>query len=69
MKQILILTSTLFLSFSPVEDDVIDRIGVKGPLVFDKTDFKLAWTDQPNDNYYIQEYLPEGETIDAFNQT
>jgi hypothetical protein len=68
MKQIVILAATLFLSFTSIEESIIDRIGVKGPLTFDKIDFKLAWTDKPNEKYYIQEYLPGGETIEAFNQ-
>lgn len=68
MKHILILTAALFISFTTIEGDVIDRIGVKGPLTFDKMDFKLSWSDKPNDTYYIQEYLPDGETTEAFNQ-
>lgn len=68
MKQILILATTLFLSFTTIGDNIVDRIGVKGPLTFDKINFKLAWTDKPNEKYYIQEYLPDGETIETFNQ-
>ena len=68
MKPIIILASTLLLFFNPSEETAIDRIGVKGPLTFNKTDFKLAWTDHPNHKYYIQEYLPGGETMEAFNQ-
>jgi hypothetical protein len=68
MKQILILGAALLLSFTTTKDKIVDRLGVKGPLTFDKIDFNLAWTDKPNEKYYIQEYLPNGETIQAFNQ-
>jgi hypothetical protein len=69
MKNILIvLSSTLFFSFTTVADNPIDRIGVKGPLDFAETNFNLVWTDKPNDTYYIQEYLPEGEKLENFNQ-
>src|SRR5258706_5661876 len=66
MKSVLLLT-LLFYSFT-INENVVDRIGVKGPLEFNGTTFKLSWTDKPNDKYYIQEYLPDGEKTDAFNQ-
>lgn len=65
MKTILIALSTLLFSFT---NSPIDRLGVKGPLEFNKTNFKLAWTEKPSDIYYIQEYLPEGEYPERFNQ-
>jgi hypothetical protein len=49
-------------------DNIIDRIGVKGPLEFNKTSFTLAWTAKPNDTYYAQEYLPDGDNLETFNQ-
>lgn len=51
-----------------VSDDVTDRIGVKGPLTFNGVNYNLAWSDKPKDYYYIQEYLPEGEKPESFNQ-
>lgn len=56
------------MSFTSSDNAPIDRIGVKGPLVFDKTSFNLNWTDNPNETYYIQEYLPKGEKTERFNQ-
>ncbi len=67
MKLTLLLAVALLLSFTGIESPV-DRLGVKGPLTFDKTHFKLAWTAKPNEKYYIQEYLPDGETVEAFHQ-
>lgn len=51
-----------------VSDDVTDRIGVKGPLFFNGINYNLAWSDKPKDYYYIQEYLPDGEKPENFNQ-
>lgn len=68
MKQTLILATALLLSFTTIDSPVVDRLGVKGPLTFDKINFNLAWTAKPNEKYYIQEYLPEGETVEAFHQ-
>lgn len=48
--------------------DVVDRIGVKGPLTFNESSYHLAWSDHPKEKYYIQEYLPAGETLPRFNQ-
>jgi hypothetical protein len=56
------------MSFTKFNQEPVDRIGVKGPLTFNGTTFKLAWTSKPNDNYYIQEYLPGTENADHFNQ-
>lgn len=68
MKKSLIILSTLLLSFTVGNDPVIERLGVTGPLTFNKTEFKLAWTSKPTDNYYIQEYLPDGESAETFTQ-
>ena len=68
MKITLIALSSLLFSFFPVSDDVTDRIGVKGPLEFNGVNFNLAWSDKPRDNYYIQEYLPEGQKPENFDE-
>ncbi|HMS35027.1 MAG TPA: hypothetical protein PKC91_13180 [Ignavibacteria bacterium] len=68
MKLLLLTISSLLLSFLTVSDDVTDRIGVKGPLEFNGVKYNLAWSDRPRDNYYIQEYLPEGQKPENFNE-
>lgn len=49
-------------------ENIVGRIGVKGPLEFNNTIFKLAWTAKPNDTYFAQEYLPDGEKVETYNQ-
>lgn len=68
MKTALIALSTLLFAFNSITDSYIERLGVKGPLEFNNITFKLAWTDMPNENYYIQEYLIEGEKPESFNE-
>lgn len=68
MKKYLLILTSIFMSFTISNIEPVDRIGVKGPLTFNKTSFNLAWTDKPNDTYYIQEYLPENEKPERFNQ-
>lgn len=60
---VIILTSVSFAQTNP-----IDRIGLNGPIEFNKTSYLLAWSQQPNANYFVQEYLPKGENVDHFNQ-
>jgi len=50
------------------KSEVKDLLGIKGPLEFNSTTFDLAWSDKPRENYYIQEYLPSGESPESFNQ-
>lgn len=68
MKKLLYLTTILLMSFSTIQNDPIERIGLKGPIEFNKTKFSLAWSEKPNANYYVQEYLPKNETVENFNQ-
>ena len=60
--------TTVLMSFTTFNNEPVDRIGVKGPLTFNKTSFNLSWTDKPNDTYFIQEYLPKDEKAENFNQ-
>lgn len=68
MKKCLILLSLVLLSFTKATNDPIERVGVKGPLKFNGTSFALSWSEHPKDFYYIQEYLPQGENFDHYNQ-
>ncbi|WP_127844583.1 hypothetical protein [Psychroflexus aestuariivivens] len=67
MKSLVFALSSLIL-FAFTVDKVEDYLSVKGPLTFNKTDFHLKWSDKPNDEYYIQEYLPKDESLESFNQ-
>ena len=68
MKKYLLIMTTVLMSFTTFNNEPVDRIGVKGPLTFNKTSFNLSWTDKPNDTYFIQEYLPKDEKAENFNQ-
>ncbi|WP_333601007.1 hypothetical protein [Flavobacterium sp.] len=67
MKKYLLVFCLALLSFTQSSEPV-DRLGVKGPLTFGETSFGLSWSEHPNDFYYIQEYLPKGETSSTFTQ-
>jgi hypothetical protein len=68
MKKYLLFLSLALASFGPPAGAPVDKIGVKGPLHFHQTTFNLAWVSHPSPAYYIQEYLPAGETSAKFTQ-
>lgn len=68
LKPLVFISSMFLFSFTKISDNPVDNLGVSGPLNFNEKTFNLAWSDKPNDNYYIQEYLPKGETLDHFNE-
>lgn len=43
-----------------------ERIGIPGPVQFGGVPFKLAWTSHPSPQYYKQEYLPAGQSVDHY---
>lgn len=43
-------------------------LGVEGPLVFNKTSFELNLSGHPDNNMYLQAYLPKNESIESYNQ-
>jgi hypothetical protein len=45
-----------------------DAVGAPGPFVLEGESFELAWTSRPTDTYYKQEYVPEGQTVEAYTQ-
>ena len=47
---------------------VIEYLGVAGPISFDKISYNLTWTSHTADNYYKQEYLAKGDTIEKFKK-
>lgn len=47
---------------------VTDYLSIPGPLKFHDVEYKLVSSGHPNEIYYLQEYLPEGESLEHFNQ-
>jgi hypothetical protein len=70
MKNILLLVTLLLLSIESFEqkDTLADKLGVPGPLVFGDTNFKLASANKADTLYYIQQYLPAGDSLVDFKQ-
>ncbi|MFL6585673.1 MAG: hypothetical protein ACJ8GV_02145 [Luteimonas sp.] len=47
--------------------DVVDRIGVPGPIRFGDTDFALQWVSTPSPELYKQEYVPAGQRVQRYD--
>lgn len=43
-----------------------DVLGIPGPIAFQGQDYALAWTSQPSEAYFKQEYVPEGQAVEAY---
>ncbi|MEP6466008.1 MAG: hypothetical protein ABJB05_06865 [Parafilimonas sp.] len=66
---LVLLTGLLFFGFTfKDKDEIKDYLNVPGPLTFDNTNYNLAWSSHSADNYYIQEYIPQGDNLDSFNK-
>jgi hypothetical protein len=45
-----------------------ERLGVAGPIAFEGQDYALAWSAQPSTGYFKQEYVPEGQVVETYEQ-
>jgi len=56
------------ISFGQTTKTVTDYLGMVGPISFDKYSYNLTWTSHPTDNYYKQEHLAQGDTLEKFKR-
>lgn len=48
--------------------DPIERLSVPGPLHLDGQQYHFAWSSHPTPDFYKQEYLPAGQTLERYRQ-
>ncbi|WP_202840203.1 hypothetical protein [Luteimonas saliphila] len=46
----------------------VERLSVPGPLRLDGQGYHFAWSSHPTPDFYKQEYLPAGQTLDRYRQ-
>ena len=63
-----VLLGLLMTTFSFGQTKPTEYLGVAGQISFDKILYNLTWTSHPADNYYKQEYLEKGDTIEKFKK-
>lgn len=59
---------SIILGLFSFQENVNDLLGVAGPLQFNKSDFHLYLSGQPEKNMTLHVYLPKGEDLDNYNQ-
>ncbi len=53
---------------SPSAAQVVDYLGVPGPIELDGKSYELAWSSKPSETYIKQEYVPSGQTPETYSQ-
>lgn len=68
MKALITLIASLLCCVGLSAQTVTEYFNVGDPIKYCGTDYSLVWSARPQDNYYVQEYLPEGESLERYNQ-
>lgn len=63
----LIVASALLVAPAPAQQ-ADDMLGVPGPISFQEQDYVLSWTSRPTPDYIKQEYVPQGQTVEAYSE-
>ena len=67
-KRFVSLVAPVLLSLSvSAAGAAIDYLSVPGPISINQSNYDLAWSSHPKDNFYIQEYVPAGETPEHYS--
>lgn len=68
MKAIITLIASLLCSLGLNAQTVTEYFKVGNSINYCGTDYYLVWSARPQENYYVQEYLPKGESLEHYNQ-
>ena len=56
----------LALTGAAFAQDVVDYLGIPGPIVLGDTSYELAWSSHPLPHYTKHEYVPEGQAVESY---
>ena len=73
MNKLVLFLFVMIVSFSSIAqnnstDSSVKYFDMGKSIKFCDTEYKFAWSTHPYDFYYLQEYLPDGETFDNYTQ-
>ena len=69
MKKVVIsIIISLLSCLSLSSQSATEYFNVGNPIKYCGTKYSLVWSAQPQENYFVQEYLPKGETLEHYNQ-
>lgn len=55
------------LPLSTMAQNAMDYLNIGKTITFNGTDYKLGWSANPKENYYIQEFYPDGENGESYH--
>ena len=68
MKQITSIIIILLSCLNMSAQSVTEYFEAGNPIKYCNTDFYLAWSAHQQEIYFVQEYLPQGENLEHYNQ-
>ena len=68
MKVVVSIIISLLSCLSLSAQSATEYFNAGNPIKYCGTKYYLAWSAQPQENYFVQEYLPKGESLDHYNQ-
>ena len=68
MKSILSLIALAFISTAFAEDTSKDNVNAGEQIKFNGNTYHLKWSGNPSKNYYKQEYLQTGSTLEGYSE-
>ncbi len=68
MKAIFSLIISFLCCLGLHAQTVTEYFNVGNPIKYCGTKLSLVWSAQPQENYFVQEYLPKGESLEHYNQ-
>ena len=68
MKVVVSIIISLLSCLSLSAQSATEYFNVGNPIKYCGTKYSLVWSAQPQENYFVQEYLPKGESLDHYNQ-
>ena len=68
MKAAISLIISLLSCLGLSAQSVTEYFNVGNPIKYCGTKYSLIWSAHPQENYFVQEYLPKGESLDHYNQ-
>lgn len=66
-KFLLLCTPFLFAFTVLTNVAVRDYLNIGTSVTFNKKDYNLVWSSNPTENYYKQEYLPNGSSLNNYH--
>lgn len=69
MKNLIYLILSFLFCFSVYAQETTEYFNVGNPIKYCDSQYYLVWSTNPIENYYyLQEYLPNGESLEHYNQ-